>query len=82
MSSTPGPRFARVFHVSGQVLVETDLVGDAIAPAAFFNACDSVARIADHVGPQIAANHGGRTAFDDAKESSYDAPEPLLGLYL
>ena len=75
-------RFARVFHVRDQVLVETDLVGDAIDPSGFFNACRTVARITDDIGPGLVAQHGGTTAFDDAKEVGYQPPDPPVGLYL
>jgi hypothetical protein len=78
-------RFARVFHVRDQVLVETDLVGDAVEPNSFYNACRTVARITDDIGPELVAKHGGRTAFDDAKDADYAAPdlsEPSVGQYL
>ncbi len=75
-------RFARVFHVAGQVLVEVDLVGDALEPPSFLTACDTVAYVTDHVGSRLAAKHGGKTAFEDAKDDGYQAPEPPTGMYL
>lgn len=75
-------RFARVFHVRDQVLVETDLVGDALEPQVFSNACDVVARITDQVGPELVRNHGGRTAFDDGKDSRYVPQGGPVGMYL
>jgi hypothetical protein len=75
-------RFARVFHVLGQVLVEADLLGEAIDPPSFHTACDMVAYVTDHIGPQLAAKHGGRTSFEDAKDDSYQPTEPPTGMYL
>lgn len=75
-------RFARVFHVRDQVLVEADLVGEAIDPPGFYTACDMVASITDQVGPELAARHGGLTAFDDAKDAAYSPPAEAAGPYL
>ena len=73
-------RFGRVFHVAGQVLVETDLIGDAVDPRGFSNACEVVAGLTDKIGPELAKKHGGRTAFEDSKEPDYEPPAP--GMYL
>ena len=73
-------RFARVFHVAGQVLVETDLIGDAVDPRGFGNACEVVASVTDKIGPELAKKYGGRTAFEDSKEPDYEPPAP--GMYL
>jgi Putative bacterial sensory transduction regulator len=73
-------RFARVFHVAGQVLVETDIVGDAIDPRGFSNACQVVAGVTDKIGPGLAKKYGGRTVFEDGKESGYEPPR--TGMYL
>jgi Putative bacterial sensory transduction regulator len=75
-------RFARVFHVRGQVLVEADLVGGAVDPSSFYTACDAVATITDRVGPELAARHGGKTTFEDSKDPSYRSPEAMIGMYL
>jgi hypothetical protein len=75
-------RFVRVFHVQGQVLVEADITGDAIEPSGFYTACEAVATVTDRVGPQLAAEHGGRTAFEDSKENGYRPREELIGMYL
>jgi hypothetical protein len=73
-------RFARVFHVGGQVLVETDIVGDAIDPRGFSNACHVVASATDTIGTELAKKYGGRTAFEDDKEPGYEPPP--TGMYL
>jgi hypothetical protein len=73
-------RFGRVFHVAGQVLVETDLIGDAVDPRGFSNACEVVAGLTDKIGPELAKKYGGRTAFEDSKEPDYEPPAP--GMYL
>lgn len=80
-------RFARVFWVRDQVLVESDLVGQSVDPEEFDSACRAVATITDHIGPQLAAEFGGRTAFGDSKEEpAADTPPPAkeghTGLYL
>ena len=75
-------RFARVFHVRGQVLVEADLAGAGLEAEGFFPACDAVATITDRVGADLAKKHGGRTAFEDSKDDGYSPPEVPLGMYL
>lgn len=75
-------RFVRVFHVQRQVLVEADIVGDAIEPSGFYTACEAVATVTDRVGPLLAAEHGGRTAFEETKEDGYRPREELIGMYL
>ena len=73
-------RFGRVFHVAGQVLVETDLIGDAVDPRGFGNACEVVAGLTDKIGPELAKKYGGRTTFEDSKEPDYEPTAP--GMYL
>jgi hypothetical protein len=73
-------RFVRVFHVAGQVLVETDIVGDAIDPRGFSNACQVVASVTDRIGPELAKKYGGRSAFEDGKDPGYEPPPS--GMYL
>jgi len=70
---------------SGQVLVESDLIGKTVDPEEFGSACDAVATITDHFGPLIAKDFGGRTFFADQKaEDAAIAPEQKesTGLYL
>lgn len=81
-------KFARVFWVRDQVLVERELVGEGVDPADFDNACEAVATITDHYGPLIAAKFGGKTAFADEKTSdaeATDSPDEIktrVGQYL
>lgn len=75
-------RFARTFHVRGQVLVEADLTGDALEPVGFFSACEAVATITDRVASDLAKKHGGRTAFEDSKDDGYHPPDAPTGMYL
>jgi hypothetical protein len=80
-------RFARVFWVHEQVLVEADLIGSTVDPEEMDSACRAVATITDHFGPLIAQAHGGKTAFADEKKepagSSEDKPvEHGTGLYM
>lgn len=76
-------RFARVFWVREQVLVEADLVGSTLDPDEFDNACRAVATITDNIGPELAESFGGRTAFADEKEGEAPAEDrAMTGLYL
>ena len=83
-------RFARVFWVRGQVLVESDLVGQSLDGAEFDSACTAVATITDHFAPLIAEEFGGRTAFADEKDDAAKDATPAeklpdtakTGLYL
>lgn len=45
----------------------------------FTNACETVARISDQLGPLLSKSYGGRSFFDDAKGSDYVPP---VGGYL
>jgi hypothetical protein len=65
-------KFARVFWVRDQVLVERELVGEGVDPADFDNACEAVATITDHYGPLLAEKFGGKTAFADEKTAPVD----------
>ncbi len=60
-------RFARIFWVREQVLIESEMVGEGVEPADFDNACRAVATITDHYGPLLAERFGGKTAFADEK---------------
>jgi len=78
-------RFARVFWVSGQVLVESDLIGKTVDPKEFGSACDAVATITDHFGPLIARDFGGKTFFVNQKDedaATTSEQKESTGLYL
>jgi hypothetical protein len=75
-------RFARVFYVRDQVLVEADLDGESIQPSSFYTACNTVASITDRIGPDLAARHGGKTAFEDSKDAGYQSSASSVGMYL
>jgi hypothetical protein len=53
-------RFARAFHVRGQVLIETDILADALDPAGFSNACNIVGGVNAEVGPKLQSQFGGQ----------------------
>ena len=61
-------RFARIFYVAGQVLVESDLIGQTVDREEFDAAARAVATITDHFGPLLVEAFGGRTAFADDKD--------------
>lgn len=75
-------RFVRAFWVLGQVLIEADLVGDTVEPRGFSNACDAVASTTDHIAGDLARSFGGRPAFEEAKDTNYESPPILTGMYL
>ena len=77
-------RFARVFWVREQVLVESDLVGQTIDGPEFDGACRAVATITGHFGPLLAEEFGGTTAFADSKVETAAPAEDQghTGLYL
>jgi hypothetical protein len=80
-------RFARVFWVRDQVLVESDLLGNTIDPPEFHGACRAVAAITDHFGASLAKEFGGKAFFEEQKAAE-PKPEPKddkdkgTGLYL
>lgn len=77
-------RFARAFHVQRQVLIETDVLAEALDPAGFENACNCVASITLDVAPSLAARFGGRLTFaDDSANVDQPAPDSVpTGQYL
>lgn len=81
-------KFARVFWVRDQVLVESEMLGEGVEPLDFDNACRAVATITDHYGPLLAQRFGGKTAFADEKtEAGNDSTPPAddqarVGQYL
>ena len=56
-------QFARVFHVGHQVLIETDVLAQALDPAGFENACNYVSAVTLEMAPSLAARFGGRLTF-------------------
>jgi hypothetical protein len=58
-----GIQFARAFHVGQQVLIETDVLAEALDPAGFENACHFVESVTLEMAPSLAARFGGRLTF-------------------
>jgi hypothetical protein len=75
-------RFARAFWVNDQVLIESEIVGEAMSMSGFANACDVVALAADHFGAHLAERFGGRALFSDGREPGDRPPSPAPGQYL
>ena len=77
-------RFARIFWVANQVLIELEMIGEELSLASFSNACQTVGGAADYFGPRLAEKFGGKTAFADEEGPDYRSrPEPPPpGLYL
>jgi hypothetical protein len=65
-------RFARTFWVKGAVLIEADMPGLSLSLDGFGSACDAVAYAADHFGPLLAEQFGGKTVFEDEKGADYE----------
>jgi hypothetical protein len=77
-------RFARIFYVRNQVLIESEMIGEELSLAGFTTACETVGGAADYFGPRLAEQFGGRTAFADEQGPDYEPPEEprLPGFYL
>lgn len=56
-------QFARIFHHSRQVLIETDVLAEALDAARFENACHYVSSVTLEMAPSLAARFGGRLTF-------------------
>jgi hypothetical protein len=68
-------RFARAFHLRRQVLIETDLLAEALDPAGFANACNCIATVTLEMAPSMAARYGGRLTFaEEPAEAETPAP--------
>lgn len=67
-------RFARAFHVQGQVLIETEIWSDDVNPANFHHACRNVAGATDEVARDLQRDFGGRLAFEESKTNDYSEP--------
>ena len=75
-------RFARTFWVRGQVLIEAEMPGLSLSLEGFGSACETVRYAADHFGPQLAEQFGGKTAFEDEKGADYERSGFGSGGYL
>ncbi len=77
-------RFARIFWVRDQVLVESEIVGGAMSLVGFSKACETVSSAADFFGARLAERFGGKTAFANEQGPDYEpSKEQLsLGFYL
>ena len=68
-------RFARAFHVAGQVLFETEIWGTDVNPGNISHACRTVASATDEYGLALADAFGGRALFEESKdEESFQVP--------
>ena len=56
-------QFARIFHHGRQVLIETDVLAEALDATGFENACDHVSAVTLEMAPSLAARFGGRLTF-------------------
>jgi hypothetical protein len=76
-------RFCRAFWVRDQVLFEAEHLGLGLTRNDFNERISAVAVAADHFGGELAASHGGRTAFADEQDENYTTPDdPLSAGYL
>jgi len=67
-------RFARAMWIRGQILIESDHLGETLEAQDFANACNIVARATDEYAPRLAVSFGGTTAFEDEKDVTYEPP--------
>ena len=56
-------QFVRMFHYGKQVLIETDVLAEALDPARFETACEHVSSVTLEMAPSLAARFGGRLTF-------------------
>jgi hypothetical protein len=77
-------RFARIFWVRNQILIESEVAGEELSLAGFTSACETVGGAADYFGPRLAERFGGKTAFADEQEPDYESPQESFrpGVYL
>lgn len=77
-------RFARMFWVRHQVLIESEMIGEELSFAGFSTACRTVGGAADYYGPRLAERFGGKTAFANEQGPDYEPPQEarLPGFYL
>jgi len=76
-------RFCRAFWVDGQVLFESEHLALSLDQDDFGACTDALARATDEHAEALARHHGGRMAFEEAKDPEYAPPdEQLTGLYL
>lgn len=66
--------FARLFHVRGQVLIETDVLAESLDPASFHNACQCVGSVTLNVAPGLHERFGGRLTFVEKAEGHSTEP--------
>lgn len=64
-------RFARAFHMGGQVLIETEIWSDDVNPSNFHYACGNVAGATDEFARPLQEAFGGRLAFEQSKTDDY-----------
>ena len=74
-------RFARIFHVAGQVLVETEIWGDQVNPASIDYACHNVAWATDRFGTRLVERFGGQPHFARSRAADVGSLSGS-GLYL
>jgi hypothetical protein len=71
--------FARAFHIGSQVIIESEIWADDVAPANFLYACQNVAAATDMFAPDIQKAFGGRLLFEESKTEAYEQGELPLG---
>lgn len=72
-------RFARAFHLGGQVLIETEIWSDDVNPNNFHYACGNVAGATDEFARELQRSFGGRLAFEQSKTDQYGQPPLPVG---
>ena len=76
--------FCRCFWVRGQVLFETEHLGETISPPDFKELVVGVAGASDYFGPKLADQFGGKLLFEESKGETYPGGDaaPYFGGYL
>ncbi|MGB2970518.1 MAG: YbjN domain-containing protein [Candidatus Nanopelagicales bacterium] len=68
-------QFARIFHVRGQVLIESEIWGSDVNPANLAYACSNIASATDAYGPKLVETFGGVAVFEESKQPEYSQEE-------
>jgi hypothetical protein len=70
-------RFARIFHVGSQVLIEYEMWADDLTPENFAHACMNVSGATDVFAHRIQKAFGGTLRFEESKTEDYGKdPDP------
>ena len=65
-------RGARIFHREDRIILATEVEPDDMQPAELADACDRIAKVADHYDDQLHEKFGGKLMFEEDHEESVE----------